>query len=190
MALDYTDLKKGLIIVFGGEPYEVLEASFLRMQQRKAVMQTKLRNLINGKVIDKNFQPSDQLEEAEIIKKEAIFIYTHKGEYWFHLKDNPQQRFCLKEDVIGEAVKFLKPNTQVGVLYFNERVIKINLPIKMDFKVIEAPPVIKGNTASGGGKQVVIETGAKIDTPFFIEVGDIIKVNTETGTYVERVEKK
>ncbi len=189
MALNYTDLKKGMIIVFGGEPYEVFEAGFLRMQQRKAVMQTKLKNLINGKVIDKNFQPSDEIEEAEIIKKEAIFIYNRKGEYWFHIKDNPKERFFIKEDVLGDAIKFLKPNTVVTAFYFNSKVIKISLPIKMDFKVIEAPPAIKGNTASGGGKQVVIETGAKVDVPFFIETGDIIKVNTETGEYVERVEK-
>lgn len=190
MALDYTELKKGLIIVLNNEPYEILDSGFLRMQQRKAVMQTKLKSLISGKVIDKNFQASDEIEEAEINRIEAIFIYENKGEYWFHEKNNPKNRFFLKEDILGNAISFLKPNTEVQGLVFQDKIIKIKLPVKMEFKVIEAPPAIKGNTAQGGSKQVVIETGARISVPLFVESGDIIRVNTETGEYVERVDKK
>jgi len=193
MSLDYTDLKKGLIIVLNGEPYEVLEANFLRMQQRKGVMQTKLKNLISLKVIDYNFQPSDEIEEAEIEKIDAVFIYANRGEYWFHKLNNPKERFSLKEEVLGKKAQFLKPNTQVKAVIFKsqkeDKIISIVLPVKMDFKVIEAPPALKGNTAQGGSKQVVIETGAKITTPLFIETGDIIRINTETEEYVERVNK-
>lgn len=187
MSLEYTDLKKGLIIILNNEPHEVLEAGFLRMQQRKAVMQTKLKSLISGKVIDRNFQPSDTIEEAEIDKFPAIFIYTNKGNYWFHKKGDPSVRFSIEENILGNSRYFLKPNTEVLALFFNNKIIKIILPIKMEFKVIEAPPAIRGNTAQGGSKQVTIETGAKISVPLFIEAGDIIKVNTETGEYVGRV---
>ncbi|MCX7589356.1 MAG: elongation factor P [Patescibacteria group bacterium] len=190
MALDYTELKKGLIIVLNGEPYEILESGFLRMQQRKAVMQTKLKSLISGKVIDRNFQPSDEIEEAEINRIDAIFIYQNKGEYWFYKKDNPKERFALKEDILGNAALFLKPNIEIQALSFNDKIIQIKLPVKMEFEVVEAPPAIRGNTAQGGSKQVVIETGAKISVPLFVETGDIIRVNTETGEYVERVDKK
>lgn len=190
MSLDYTELKKGLIVVLNGEPYEILEAGFLRMQQRKAVMQTKLKSLISGKVVDKNFQPSDEIEEAEIERIDAVFIYQNRGEYWFHKKDSPKERFSLKEDVLGNSVLFLKPNTEIQALLFNGKVIQVKLPVKMEFEVIEAPPSIKGNTAQGGSKQVIIETGAKISVPLFVESGDIIRVNTETGEYVERVDKK
>ncbi len=190
-----------------GDPYEVQESSFLRMQQRKAVVQTKIRNLISGKVLDRNFQPSDQFEEAEIEKRPAIFIYgkplrpsasakaaadkPESGrEYWFHEEGNPASRFSLKAEVIGESAQFLKPGIKVGTVVFNGKIIKVSLPVKMDFEVTEAPPSIKGNTAQGGTKTVTLEGGARISAPLFINSGDIVRVNTETGEYAERVEKK
>ena len=188
--LSYTDLKKGIIFVMDGAPWEVLESGFLRMQQRKAVVQTKIRNLISGKISDRNFQPSDNFEEAEIEKKPAVFIYTHRDQYWFHEEGNPKNRFELPAEIFGEQAKFLKPNTKVSTAVFNGKVIKVDLPIKMDFEVIEAPPAIKGNTAQGGTKAVILDGGAKVNVPLFVNAGDIIKVNTESGEYVERVEKK
>jgi elongation factor P len=170
-----------------GSPYEVIETHFLRMQQRKAVVQTRIRNLITGKLLDRNFQASDSFEEAEITKKNALFIYVSKGEYWFHEEGNPKARFSLSEELIGEQGKFLKPNTKVQTMIFNEKVIKVEIPIKMDFKVIEAPPSIKGNTAQGGAKSVTIEGGAKVNVPLFINEGEMIRINTQTGDYVERV---
>jgi len=170
-----------------GAPYEVLESHFLRMQQRKAVVQTRIRNLITGKVLDRNFQPSDSFDEAEIEKKSAMFIYANRGEYWFHKDGNPKERFSLTGDLVGESGQFLKPNTKVTTMVFNEKVIKVDLPIKMEFKVTEAPPSIKGNTAQGGTKVVTLEGGAKINAPLFVNEGDMIRVNTQTGEYVERV---
>jgi len=187
MALAYTDLNKGVLFVMDGAPYEVLESHFLRMQQRKAVVQTRIRNLITGKVLDRNFQPSDSFEEAEIEKRPATFIYVNRGEYWFHEKGNPKNRFSLPSDLLGERGQFLKPNTEVSTVVFNEKVIKLDLPIKMDFKVVEAPPSIKGNTAQGGTKVVTLEGGAKINAPLFVNEGDMLRVNTETGQYVERL---
>ena len=184
--LSYTDLKKGVVFVYNGEPYEVLESGFLRMQQRKAVVQTKIKNLISGKVLDRNWQPSDSLEEAEVERKKAVFIYESKDEYWFHDESDKSKRFSLKEDVVGEPGRFLKPNTVVTTFVFNERVINVEVPIKMTLEVTEAPPALRGNTAQGGTKQVVLETGATVNTPLFVEAGDKIVVNTETGEYVER----
>lgn len=185
--LSYTELKKGVVFIYEGHPYEVLEAHFLRMQQRKAVVQTKIRNLITGKVLDRNWQPSDEFEEAEVLKKNAIFIYVNRGEYWFHEEGNPKNRFALSAELIGTPAQFLKPNTKVLSFVFNDKVIKIQLPIKMEFKVVEAPPAIRGNTAQGGTKVVELEGGAKVNAPLFVEEGDMIRVNTETGEYVERV---
>jgi elongation factor P len=187
--LSYTDLKKGALFVYEGQPYEVLESGFLRMQQRKAVMQTKIRNLITGKIVDRNWQASDYFEEAEVEKKEANFIYANRGEYWFTEPNNPKNRFSLPAETIGEAVKFLKSNTKINTVVFKDKIITVSLPVKMEFKVTEAPPAVKGNTAQGGNKAVTIETGAVISTPLFINEGDIIRINTETGEYVERVEK-
>lgn len=205
--LSYTDLTKGILFVMDGEPWEVLESHFLRMQQRKAVVQTKIRNLISGKIVERNFQPSDGFEEAEIEKKSAMFIYKKPvrgpasakasagkpeevDEYWFHEEGNPKNRFMLPGAVLGEPVQFLKPNTRVQTVVFGEKVIKATLPVKMDFEVIEAPPAIRGNTAQGGTKVVTLEGGAKINAPLFVNQGDTVRINTETVDYVERVEKK
>lgn len=187
--LSYTELKKGIVIVLDGQPYEVLEAGFLRMQQRKAVMRTKLKNLINAKVTDRNFQASEEIEEADMDKMEANFIYGNHGEYWFHEVGNTKNRFKLTEDILGEAAQFLKPNTTVTAFTFRGNIINIRMPIKIDLKVTESPPAVRGDTAQGGTKTVTLETGAKINAPLFINEGDIVKVNTETGDYVERVTK-
>jgi len=170
-----------------GAPYEVVDMHFLRMQQRKATVQTRIRNLITGKLLDRNFQASDSFEEAEIEKKKAMFIYQTKGEYWFHAEGDPKARFSLSAELVGDQGQFLKPNTRVETMVFDDKVIKIDIPVKMDFKVIEAPPSTKGNTAQGGTKVVTIEGGAKISAPLFINEGEIIRVNTQTGQYVERV---
>jgi elongation factor P len=187
--LSYTELTKGILFIMDGQPWEVLESHFLRMQQRKAVVQTKIRNLISGKIVDRSFQASDEFEEAEVEKKPAIFIYENKGQYWFNEEGNPKNRFFLTAEVLGEGRRFLRPNTRVETVVFNDKVINVKLPVKMDFEVIEAPPAIRGNTAQGGTKVVTIEGGTKISTPLFVNQGDIIRINTETGDYVERVEK-
>ena len=188
--LSYTDLKKGVLFVLDGDPYEVLEANFVRMQQRKAVAQTRIRNLATGKILERTWQASDNFEEAEVERKKAMFIYANRGEFWFHEEGNPAARFSLSGELVGEQGQFLKPNTPVDTWTFNGKVIKIAMPIKMEFKVIEAPPSLKGNTAQGGNKVVTIEGGAKINVPLFIQQDEMIRVNTQTGEYVERVDKK
>jgi elongation factor P len=188
--LSYTELTKGTMFLYEGQPYEVMEMAFLRMQQRKAVVNTKIRNLITGKILDRTWQASDSFEETEVTRMSALFIYTSKGECWFHEKGNPKNRFMLPAEQIGEQMNFLKPQTEVTVFIFNEKPVKVQIPIKMDFVVKEAPPAIRGNTAQGGTKAVVIEGGATVQVPLFINEGDIIRINTETGEYVERLEKK
>lgn len=187
--INYNQLKPGVIFILNGEPYEVLEFGFMRMQQRKPVAQTKIKNLISGKILSRNFQHTDSFEVADIEKKKVKYLYSHRGEYWFCEENNPQNRFQLKEDILGGVIHFLKPDSIVETLNLNGRILTVSLPIKMDFKVIESPPAIRGNTAQGGAKTVVIETGVQIVVPLFINEGDIIKVNTQTGEYVERVEK-
>jgi elongation factor P len=186
--LDYSNLKKGVQIIIEGEPYEIIEARPLKMAQRRVVLQTKLRNLISGNLISRNFQQGETFEEAEISKFEAKFLYSHRGRFFFCQKDNPSKRFDLTLETIGESSKFLKPGQIVEGLLFEEKVINVSLPIKVQLKVIEAPPGVKGERAQPGTKLVTLETGAQISAPLFIEQGDIIEVNTETGEYVRRVE--
>ncbi len=187
--LSYTELKPGVCIVIDKQPYTVLESEFLRMQQRQPVMKTKLKNLITGKTLERSFQPSDEIEEAELTKMKSRFIYESRGDFWFDEIGNPKNRFSLKTEEIGKAAEFLKPNLEITALIFSDKVINIELPIKVDYKVVEAPPAIRGDTAQGGTKVVVLETGAKVSAPLFINEGDIVRVNTQTGEYVERIEK-
>jgi len=188
--LDYDEIKPRKFILVDGQPYEILESHVARTQKRKPQNQVKMRNLLNNKVLPHSFHASDTAEEADITKREALFLFASKGEYWFCDPNDRAKRFQIEQDVIGDGTKYLKENTLVDTKVFEyddeERVIGITLPIKMTFEVKEAPPAIKGNTASGGGKLVTIETGAQITTPFFIEVGDKIIVNTDTGEYFEQ----
>lgn len=187
--LTYNDLKKGVLFELDGEPYEVLEYEFLRMQQRKPVAKTKIRNLITGKITERNFHQNETFEAAEIEKQPVKFLYGHRGEFWFAEPENPAKRFALKEEIIGPPAKFLKPNAEVTAVKFSERIINIEVPIKVDLKVAEAPPSIRGDTAQGGTKTAVLETGASLSVPLFVNAGDIVRVNTETGSYAERVAK-
>ena len=189
MSLSVNELKPKTFFIFEGQPWVILEAHHLKMQQRRPVVQTRIKNLLNGKIVERNFAQSDVFEEANIKRDEVKFLYNHRDEYWFSKKDDPSKRFLLDEEILGDATKYLKNNLIVGAILFNDQIINIELPVKMDFKVVEAPPAIRGDTAQGGVKQVVIETGATVNTPLFVEEGDIIRINTETGQYVERVEK-
>ena len=119
----------------------------------------------------------------------ARFLYESRGQYWFDEFGNSKNRFSLGAEEIGDSARFLKSNLEVLAIKFSEKVIAIELPIKVDYKVAETPPSLRGNTAQGGTKTVVIETGAKIAAPLFINEGDVVRVNTATGEYAERVEK-
>ncbi len=187
--LTYTDLKKGTLFVIDGNPYEVADSSFSRMQQRKAVVSAKIRNLRTGKIVDRSFQPSDSFEEANVTRRPLLFLYSHRGEYVFCDPKDRSRRSSLTEDVVGENAKWLKPNTEVTALYFDDELLTFRLPIKMDFKVTEAPPGEKGDRAQSGTKAATIETEAVVQVPLFVNTGDVIRVNTEIGEYTERVEK-
>jgi len=189
MAFSYTDLKKGVLFIKDGDPYEVIESSFTRMQQRKAVVQAKVRNLISGKIHDFGLQASDSFEEANVEKRPLRFLYQHRGDFVFSDPKDPRQRTTLQSDVVGEKQRWLKPNTDIIALFFRERLINFTIPIKVDLKVIEAPPGVQGDRAQSGTKVVTLETGIAIQAPLFINPGDVIRVNTETGEYVERAEK-
>lgn len=189
MSLGVNELKPKMFFIYEGQPFVVLETHHLKMQQRRPTVQVRMHNLINGKVLERNFAQSDVFEEADVEKQKVKFLYGHRNQYWFVNENDPSKRFELSDELLGDSAKFLKANTILEAVLFEGKIITIELPIKMEFKVVEAPPAIKGNTAQGGVKQVKLETGATINAPLFINEGDMIRVNTETGEYVERVEK-
>ncbi len=185
--LEYNEITVRKYIVIDGEPFEVIDNHIFRMQQRKPQNKTKLRSLISGRVMEMTFHASDKVEEAEIEKKEVKFLYANRGEWWFCAKDNPADRFKLEESLLGDGSKFLKANAMIDALVFDEKIIGVKLPIKVELKVIEAEPAVKGDTAKGGNKVVKLETGATLNVPMFVNEGDVLRINTETAEYVERV---
>jgi len=186
--LSYFELRKGVKFILNGEPYEVLEFQQVGKAQDVFVAQTKIKNLINGKILEKSFHQSDVFEETELNKIEIKFLYSHRGKFCFYEAQNPKVRFELTEEQIGSGAKFLKQNQILIGIKFQGKIINIILPIKVQLKVTEAPPGVKGERAQAGTKPVTLETGAIINVPLFVGQGDIIEVNTETGEYVRRVE--
>ncbi len=184
--LDYSEITERKYIVFNGEPWEIITSHVFRKQQRKPVNAVKMKNLITGKVTEQSFHVSEKVEEAEIDKIDAKYLYVNRGEFWFCDPTNPSDRYQISEQILGVRGKFLKPNTIIKVLKFGDITIGIDMPIKVELKVTEAHPAVKGNTAQGGTKTVKLETGAEIQVPMFIKEGEIIRVNSETGEYTER----
>ncbi len=190
--LQYNEIREKKIIIHDDEPAEVVESHVARTQQRKPQNQVKLKSLISGKTIAATFHVSDTADEADIEKREVTFLYQNKGEYWFCDPNDKSNRFKLEESLMGNTAKFLNPNGNVTALVWTndddeEKIIKITLPIKINFKVKEAPPAVRGDTSKGGNKVITLENDTTITAPMFINEGDTVSINTETAEYVERV---
>jgi len=185
--ISHTELKKGVIFILNNQPWQVLESDIMFKGRGRSVVRAKIKNMITGNVLSQTFHQGQNFDEAEIIKKKVKFLYSHRDKYFFSDIDNPSNRFNLEKTEIGSVCQFLKPDQEVEALFFEGKVIGISLPIKMQFKVVEAPPGIQADRAEPGAKQVKLEGGAKITVPLFIKEGDIIEVNTEEGKYVRRI---
>ncbi|MEA2006560.1 MAG: elongation factor P [Patescibacteria group bacterium] len=183
--LSLTEIKPGKKIVVESEPFVVQSSQHSKVGRAGAVLRTKLKNLATGAIVNKTFQGAEKVDEAKISSQKAQYLYQENDSFFF-MNNETYEQFALSKKVISNNADFLKDGTEIDILYFNDNPINIELPIKMDFEVIEAPPAIKGNTADGGSKQVTIETGTKISVPLFVKTGDHIRINTTTGEYAER----
>jgi elongation factor P len=187
--LTHTDIKKGVEFIYESQPWIVLDAQLLKMAQRRPVMQSKIRNLIDGRVQEVNFQQGDIFEEADLQKHEIKYLYNTKGNYFFCEPNDPSKRMSFTEAQIGQQAKYLKSNELVTGILFDEKIINFKLPIKVQLKVKETAPGVKGDRAQAGTKEAVLESGAVIQVPLFIEEGDVIEINTETDEYVKRAQE-
>lgn len=183
--LSLSEIKTGKNIIFNGSPYSVLYHEHSKTGRAGSVLRTRLKNLLTGTVLEKTFQGADQVSEADIQKAKAQFIYKEGIDYYF-MDSETYEQFSLSKEALGNSIDYIKEGIEVTLLNFNGNAINIELPIKIKLKVTEAPPGIKGNTVSTGGKMITLETGLKISTPLFVKAGDEIIVNTEKGEYVGR----
>lgn len=187
--LSYNEITVKKVIVFNDEPCIVISSHVFRKQKRKPVNNTKLKSLVSGRLIENTFHVNEVAEEAELETKSITFVYRKGNEYVFHVTGKPAERFNLSADLIGDQGQFIKDRAELDALVFEENIIGVKIPIKVELKVTETVDASKGNTSGNALKESIVETGAKVMVPMFINQGDIIAVNTEEGTYSERVEK-
>lgn len=187
--IEYNQILPKRTVVMNGDPYLVLTSSISKKDRQKASNAVKMKNLRTGGVVDRTFHQADILVEANIEKKDVKFLYVNKGEYFFCPPDNPGDRFSFGEEVVGKLGDYVTENSIVQAIVFNEEIMSVTTPIKVELKVTEAMEAVKGNTSSGATKEVTLETGAEVFVPMFINEGDVVAINTESGQYSERVSK-
>jgi len=184
--LDFSDLKStGQIIKYNNEPYQIIWSNFMRTAQRKPVIQAKLRNLMTGKVMEYSFKYGEKIEEADVVKRKCQFLYSDDEGANFM---NPEtfENIMVPKALVEDQVKYLKEGTDTIIMFFEDKPIALDLPVKIDLKVVETAPGVKGDTATGGTKPATLETGYVVNVPLFIKEGDMVRVNTSSGDYVER----
>ncbi len=186
MQYSTADFRKGLKIELSGEPFIIVDFQHVKPGKGGAFVRTKLKSLARGNVLDKTFRSGEKVDVPDLEQRYVSYLYKDGSNYCF-MDNNTYEQISMAEDQIGEAIWYLKENTQIDVLFHNKIPISVELPLFLELKVVETDPGVKGNTASGGSKPARLETGATIQVPLFINEGDMVRVNTKTGEYIERV---
>lgn len=184
--LSIAQVKAGMFIAFRGEPYRVLFAQHTKMGRGGGILKTKIRNLLTNSIVEQTFKDSDRIEPAGLSHESAQFLYRD-GEQFHFMNSKTYDQFSLSRAILGPAADLLKVGAEVDILVFQFKSIGLQLPPKIDLAINYTEPAVAGNTISNVMKNATVETGATIKVPLFIKTGDIIRINTETGQYVERV---
>jgi len=181
----FREIKKGSIIILDEEPYEVIDRSFRAKQQREAMATVIMKNLITGKVLEKNFQSSATVKEAVLNESKAQFLYKEGDKYYF-MDQETYDQFSLNKNQLENSINYLKEEIVARIVTFNKKPVNVILPPEVSLKVIDSPPGVKGDTAQGGSKIVTVETGMKILVPLYIKKGDNLVTKTKTGNFDRR----
>lgn len=180
------DFKKGTKILVDGEPYDMLEVHFVKPGKGSALYKTRLRHLLKGSIYDRTFKSGESLEAADVRKGDGQFLYKDSTGYVFMCKETFEQ-YTLAEDAVGDSAKFLQDGAICNLLYWNNAIIGMTPPQHVIMKVTYTEPAARGNTSSSLTKPATVESGATVTVPAFIEIGEIIKIDTTTSEYLERV---
>jgi elongation factor P len=184
--LNMNEIRKGAVIMFEGEPYLVVSAQFLRKQQRRPVMKTILKHLRTGRTKEHSYQQADKIEEANIERRHAQFLYDTDGDAYAFMDMETFDQTELPEELIGDSAQFLLEGQDVQLVLLDGKAVSVELPIKIDRKVIEAPPGVRGDTSTNVMKDAVVQGGVRVKVPLFINEGDMVKIDTRSGEYLER----
>lgn len=180
------DFRNGLTIEMDNNIYQVIEFQHVKPGKGAAFVRTKLKNIKNGGVVEKTFRPTEKCPQAHIEKSDKQYLYSD-GELYHFMDTETFDQFALNKDQIGDSLKFTKENDMVKMLSHNGEVFAIEAPLFVDLKITDTEPGFKGDTATGATKPAVVETGATVYVPLFVEEGDVIQIDTRTGEYLKRV---
>ena len=180
------DFKNGITVEIDGNIYQILEFQHVKPGKGAAFVRTKLKNIINGGVVEKTFRPTEKFPTARIDRVEMQYLYNDGDLYYFMDVETYEQIAVSKEDV-GDSLKFVKENEEVKICSYKGNVFAIEPPLNVELEITETEPGFKGDTATGATKPAVVETGATVYVPLFVEQGDKIKIDTRTGDYLSRV---
>ncbi len=180
------DFRNGVTFENNGEIYQVIEFQHVKPGKGAAFVRTKYRNLKTGTIKEESFNPNVKFEQANLVRRDMQYLYSD-GELYYFMDNETYEQFPIRGEIIGDSLKFLKENTICQLISHNGEVFSVELPIKIDLLVTECEPAVKGDTATNATKSAIVETGAEIRVPLFINQGDIIRIDTRDGEYEERV---
>ena len=186
MSYDTSDIRKGLKIMIDGAPYTVVEFQFVKPGKGAAFTRTKMKNLLTGAVLERNLRSGDKLDAADVETKTMQFLYGDADSFVF-MDTTTYDQVQIPKETVGEQASYMPENINVEVLFFNDRAVGVTLPNFIEQAIVETEPGFKGDTSTGASKPAKISTGAQINVPLFINVGDVVKIDTRTGEYLERV---
>ncbi|MYC30767.1 MAG: elongation factor P [Chloroflexi bacterium] len=187
MSINFGDLSRNMVIELDGQPWQVMDYERHKMQQRAPVTRIKMKNLLSGAVVERTFQRYDtDFTVAEIDNRETQYLYTD-GSYFYFLDQETFDQYELTKETLGDTLNYLKENMMAEMVFYKGSPINVNLPTHVELEVKDTPPAFRGDTAQGGNKPATLETGLRINVPMFITPGTIVKVDTRTGQYTERV---
>ncbi|MBK6846558.1 MAG: elongation factor P [Proteobacteria bacterium] len=185
---DTSDFRKGLKVLIDGQPYIIVDFQFVKPGKGVAFTRARVKNMLTGSVLDKTYRSGEKLEPANIDERQMQFLYKEGENYCFMDQQNYDQVFVPGE-VVGDSAKYLSDNLEVSVIFFADRPVDLTLPNFVTLEVVETDPGFRGDTATGATKQARLSAGAVINVPLFIEKGEWLKIDTRTGSYVERVKR-
>jgi len=185
---DTAEFRKGLKIEFNGDPYIIVEFQHIKPGKGNAFVRTRLKNLINGNVIDHNFRAGDKVQEPDLEQKKMQYLY-HEGDDYHFMDTKTYEQVQVSREHLGDAPDYMMEHSEVAILYYKGESIGVDLPNFVELKVADTDPAVRGDTVSGANKNATLETGKLIKVPLFINTGDLLKIDTRSGEYLERVNK-
>ncbi|MBD5492462.1 MAG: elongation factor P [Lachnospiraceae bacterium] len=180
------DFRNGITVEMEGNVYQIIEFQHVKPGKGAAFVRTKLKNIINGGVVEKSFRPTEKFPQARIDRKDMQYLYSD-GDLFNFMDTETYDQIALNADAVGDALKFVKENEMVKICSYNGNVFAIEPPLFVELEITETEPGFKGDTATGATKPAIVETGAKVMVPLFVENGEVIKIDTRTGEYLSRV---